>query len=453
MRAGKSLSVSSADSRRLKALAHDRNAPQKHVWRAEIVLADRRWRRHERDHAANRQVQDLRMALAGALYRGGVRRAAPRQDASLAHQAAWAAEAAERVVALTLGEPPGETTHWTGALMAKAAGLSVSSVQRIWRAHGLATAPGAPVQAFERPALRRQIARRRRALCRSARARHRSVGRRKEPNSGARPHAARTAAEEGPRRNHDPRLQAAWHDDTVRRAECPRRHGDRPQHAAPSPSGVHPLPQRHRERRFPPERRSTPSSTTTPPTSIPRCADGLHGIPRWTFHFTPTSASWLNAVEGFFATLTKRRLKRGVFRSVVDLQAAINRFLEEHNQQSKPFTWTADPGQDHRRRQTRAPNVRFDPLAFRLDQSAGPIAAFSQVSVNIQRSFFQSRSRQRRLEAACALRIRVWVSVRIKFARLSPRRCCASSEVALVSIHMGHGPTRLFYGPKTASSV
>ena len=50
-----------------------------------------------------------------------------------------------------------------------------------------------------------------------------------------------------------------------------------------------------------------------------------------------------NAVEGFFATLTKRRLKRGVFRSVADLQAAINRFLEEHNQQSKAFTWTANP--------------------------------------------------------------------------------------------------------------
>jgi hypothetical protein len=47
------------------------------------------------------------------------------------------AEAAARVVALTLGDPPGETTHWTGVLMAKAAGLSVSSVQRIWRAHGL----------------------------------------------------------------------------------------------------------------------------------------------------------------------------------------------------------------------------------------------------------------------------------------------------------------------------
>jgi transposase len=64
---------------------------------------------------------------------------------------------------------------------------------------------------------------------------------------------------------------------------------------------------------------------------------------RFSFHFTPTSCSWLNAVEGFFAKLSKRRLKRGVFRSVVDLQAAINRFVAETNTQPKPFVWTADP--------------------------------------------------------------------------------------------------------------
>ena len=51
--------------------------------------------------------------------------------------------------------------------------------------------------------------------------------------------------------------------------------------------------------------------------------------PRWTFHFTPTSSSWLNAVEGFFAKLSRRRLKHGVFHSLVDLQAAINRFIAE----------------------------------------------------------------------------------------------------------------------------
>ena len=66
-------------------------------------------------------------------------------------------------------------------------------------------------------------------------------------------------------------------------------------------------------------------------------------LQRWTFHFTPTSASWLNAIEGFFAILAKRRVKRGVFRSVADLQAAINRFLDHHNAHSKPFQLVADP--------------------------------------------------------------------------------------------------------------
>jgi hypothetical protein len=79
--------------------------------------------------------------------------------------------------------------------------------------------------------------------------------------------------------------------------------------------------------------------------------------PTWTFHFIPTSSSWLNApsrrlkafacravVEGFFAKLTRRRLKYAVFHSIVDLQAAINRFINEHNRtEAKPFNWTADP--------------------------------------------------------------------------------------------------------------
>ena len=75
----------------------------------------------------------------------------------------------------------------------------------------------------------------------------------------------------------------------------------------------------------------------------PKVRAWLARHPRWTFHFTPTSCSWANAVEGFFATLTRRRLQRGVFHSLVDLQAAINRYLGEHNRKPKPFVWTADP--------------------------------------------------------------------------------------------------------------
>jgi transposase len=66
--------------------------------------------------------------------------------------------------------------------------------------------------------------------------------------------------------------------------------------------------------------------------------------PRWTFHFTPTSFSSANAVEELFPTLTPRRLPRGVFRSLVAPQAAINRYLTEHDQKPQPFVWTTDPG-------------------------------------------------------------------------------------------------------------
>jgi hypothetical protein len=66
----------------------------------------------------------------------------------------------------------------------------------------------------------------------------------------------------------------------------------------------------------------------------------LSRYPRWTFHFTPTSASWLNAVENFFSKMTRQRIRRGVFRSIADLQAAINAYLAEHNASPKPFIWT-----------------------------------------------------------------------------------------------------------------
>jgi transposase len=74
---------------------------------------------------------------------------------------------------------------------------------------------------------------------------------------------------------------------------------------------------------------------------IPKVMAWLARHPRWTFHHTPTSGSWLNAVETFFSAMTRRRLRRGVFHSLVDLQTAINRYLAEHNADPKPFIWTA----------------------------------------------------------------------------------------------------------------
>ena len=62
--------------------------------------------------------------------------------------------------------------------------------------------------------------------------------------------------------------------------------------------------------------------------------------PRWHSHFTPTSASWLNQVERFFALLTEQQIRRGVHRSTAELEAAIERYIEAHNRDPKPFRWT-----------------------------------------------------------------------------------------------------------------
>ena len=67
----------------------------------------------------------------------------------------------------------------------------------------------------------------------------------------------------------------------------------------------------------------------------------LQRHPRFHMHFTPTGCSWLNMVERFFRDLTENRLRRGVFRSVEELIAAIDEYIDRHNESPKPFIWTA----------------------------------------------------------------------------------------------------------------
>jgi transposase len=130
------IQLSRADRSKLKAVVANRNSPQKHVWRAKIVLltADGRgtaeimqatgkaktviWRWQERFHEEG----------AAGLWRDKTRRS---------RIPPLSPDVAKRVIALTLAGPPPAASHWSGSAMAKAAGVSVSSVQRIWRAHGL----------------------------------------------------------------------------------------------------------------------------------------------------------------------------------------------------------------------------------------------------------------------------------------------------------------------------
>ena len=341
MRTGMSIAVSASDRRRLQALVKDRNAAQKQVWRAEIILlsaggvgTNEIMRRTGKSKTCVWRWQERFMAEGyDGLLRDKTRpsRVAPLGD-----------EVAARIVALTLEDPPVEATHWTGAMMAKAAGVSVSSVQRIWRAHGLQPHR---VRSFKLSTDPNFVAKLRDV-----------VGLYVDPPA----HAIVLSVDEKSQIQALDRTQPGLPLKKGRVGTMThdyKRHGTTTLFAALNVldgTVIGRNMQRHRHQEF--IRFLNAIEAEVPAGKVvhvildnyaahkhPKVRQWLDRHARFTFHFTPTSCSWLNAVEGFFARLAKRRLKRGVFRSITDLQAAINRFLDKHNCASKPFTWTADP--------------------------------------------------------------------------------------------------------------
>ncbi len=77
------------------------------------------------------------------------------------------------------------------------------------------------------------------------------------------------------------------------------------------------------------------------PHKHPKVGRWLKRHPRFHVHYTPANSSWLNMVERFFRDLTENRLRRGVFRSVLELIQALDNYVDQHNKSHKPFTWTA----------------------------------------------------------------------------------------------------------------
>ena len=341
MRPGITVTVSSADRRRLKALVADRNAAQKHVWRARIVLLSAEGigtneirRQTGKSKTCVWRWQE-RFAQEGChgLLRDKTRR--PRI-------APLAAAVAERVLALTRTDPPVEATHWTAAMMAAASGISVSSVQRIWRAHGLQPHR---VRHFKLSTDPDFVAKLRDV-----------VGLYVDPPA----HAIVLSVDEKSQIQALDRTQPGLPLKKGRAGTMThdyKRHGTTTLFAALNVldgTVIGRNMQRHRHQEFirflnaieaevPAGKRVHVVLDNYAAHKHPKVRAWLDRHQRFFFHFTPTSCSWLNAVEGFFAKLSKRRLKRGVFRSIVDLQAAINRFLAETNDNPKPFTWTADP--------------------------------------------------------------------------------------------------------------
>ena len=326
---------------RLAAIVGDRDRPQKHVARARIVLlsADRldvaaiarragisrpavwRWQR--------------RYAEAGVdgLLRDKTRRPgkAPLGDA-LAH----------RVVALTCGEPPGEATHWTGRMMAQAVGISLRSVQRIWAAHRLQphrlrtfkrsrdpdfiTKLEAIVGLYMAPPRHAVV------LSIDEKSQIQALDR-TQPGLPLKPGKAGTMTHDYIRHGTTTLFAALNVLEGTVLGRCMQRHRHQEfirflntvEAAVPAGKLIHCILDNYGSHKH------------------PKVVAWLERHPRWIFHFTPMSGSWLNAVETFFSRLTRQRLRRGAFRSIVELQAAINRYLAEANDEPKPFVWTANP--------------------------------------------------------------------------------------------------------------
>ena len=335
--------ISAADRERLERLVRDRNTPQKVVWRARIVLLAgagltaeaiaaavgkslltvRRWRRRYQAKGVDGLLKDATRP--------------PRVKP-------LSAEKIKQVVHMTLNERPSNATHWSVRTMAAAAGISHSSVQRIWHAHGLkphlvktfkvsrdknfATKVEDVVGLYLNPPDKALV------LCVDEKSQIQALDR-TQPGLPMKKGRAGTMTHDY-KRNGTTTLFAALNmlDGKVI-GTCMPRHRHREflgflkliDQQTPVGLDLHLIVDNY---------------ATHKTEAVKRW---LKRHPRFHLHFTPTSASWLNMVERFFAEITRKRIRRGAFNSVGDLTSAIMEYLENHNADPKPFIWTKSAGE------------------------------------------------------------------------------------------------------------
>ena len=343
MRKIERISISAADREQLERLIRGRNTPQKVVWRARIVLLAgdgltaegiaasvgkslltvRRWRRRYGAKGVDGLLKD-------ATRPSRVKPLTP--------------EKIKQVVHMTLHEKPPKATHWSVRTMAAAAGVSYSSVQRIWRAHGLkphlvetfkvsrdknfAAKVEDVVGLYLNPPDRALV------LCVDEKSQIQALDR-TQPGLPMKKGRAGTMTHDY-KRNGTTTLFAALNmlDGRVIGTCMPR----------------------HRHREFLRFLKLIDQQTTAglelhlivdnyATHKTPGVKRWIKAHPRFHLHFIPTSASWLNMVERFFAEITRDRIRRGAFKSVAELTSAIMDYLENHNANPKPFTWTKSAGQ------------------------------------------------------------------------------------------------------------
>ena len=339
MRTSRKIIVPAQDRNDLERLARGRNTPQKIVLRARIVLLSG-------DGVSTGEIMETLGTTTPTITRWrsryvtaglpGLLRDAGRPGRKPSLSAATVAG----VVELTLREKPAQGTHWSTRGMAAVAGISDTSVQRIWKAHGLQPHRVETFKLSRDPQFVEKlhdvvglyIDPPKKALVFSVDEKSQIQALdRTQPGLPMKKGRAGTMTHDY-KRNGTTTLFAALNvltGDVI--GECMPRHRHdeflaflkKIERETPRALDLHLIVDNYATHKHPAVER------------------WLIRHPRVRLHFTPTSASWLNLVERFFGELTQKRLRRGVFKSVPELIAAIESYLHQRNRNPKPFVWTA----------------------------------------------------------------------------------------------------------------
>ncbi len=330
------LVVSPSERTALDHLVRARTTEQRFVQRARIVV-------RAAEGVANKRIAaELGVTLMTVLLwrrRFEADRLAGLRDAPRpGRPPTYSREERDRVIALTLEPPPDGTTHWSARRIARRVGMSITTVQRIWAEAGLkphrvetfkfSTDPQLEAKVRDVVGLYLDPPERAIVLSVDEKTQIQALDR-TQPMLPLR-------AGDAERRTHDYKRNGT----TSLFAALEVATGKVTQEARARHTGDDFLAFLRRIDRVYPDHDLHVVLDNVSSHKTPAVRAWLDRHPRITFHFTPTSASWLNQVETWFSVLTRQAIRRGSFGSVKELIALIDRFTANWNTGSTPFVWT-----------------------------------------------------------------------------------------------------------------
>ena len=332
------LYLNPADRAQLRALVAGRNTPRKLVWRAEIVLATA-------DGHGTFEIMRRANTSKPTVWRwqeryiddglDGLRRDKTRPS----RVPPLPRETRLKVMAKTVQESPPNATHSSRSAMAEAVGISPSSVGRIWAEAGLKPHLTRGFKVSNDPMFEEKVTEivglyldppdRAVVLCVDEKSQIQALDR-TQPGLPLKKGRSATMTHDYKRHGTTTLFAALDVKSGLVIGECLPRHRAK--------EFLRFL--RHIHRAVPGSREVHLVLDNYATHKTPEVKAWLAKHPRFKLHFTPTSASWLNLVERFFAEITNRRIRRGSYSSVDDLEEAIYDYLLHHNTKPKPFVWT-----------------------------------------------------------------------------------------------------------------